>query len=138
MPAYLLHDPDRLLTAQLHALVGGRRYANTTAMAATIKAVRATKTASGGPNRRVGWYTSGAPAGTHALNTFAEFSSLRARLMLGAAAWKMKIDGYLCVWMHVDSFCSNRAVLCLLLCCLALCLCGASCTASWHSSGNSC
>ena len=64
---------------------------------ATITAIRMTKT-SGSPvnvNRRVGWYTSGAPAGTHALNSFAEFSPLRARLMLGAGAWKMKTDAYL-------------------------------------------
>ena len=63
--------------------------------ATTIATIRKTKTAGGGPNRRVGWYTSGAPAGTYSLNTFAEFSSLRARMMLGAGAWKMKTDAYL-------------------------------------------
>ena len=43
-----------------------------------------------------------AGAGTYALNTFAEFSSLRARMMLGAGAWKMKTDAYLLQGMKLS------------------------------------
>jgi hypothetical protein len=52
-------------------------------MRAVVRSDDATEPCRSTLNRRVGWYTSGAPAGTHALNTFAEYSGLRARLMLG-------------------------------------------------------
>jgi hypothetical protein len=46
--------------------------------------------------RQVGWYTSGVPAGSFALNTgYAEYPAMRGRLLLGTAAWKYKSDAFL-------------------------------------------
>ena len=59
-----------------------------------LERIRASKSPVG-IHRRVGWYTSGDPGGYNSLNTMMEFSALRARLMLGAAAWKLRPDAYL-------------------------------------------
>jgi hypothetical protein len=50
-------------------------------------------------SKRVGWYTSGNfPAGPYALGLTVEYSAMRPRLMLGTAAWKLNVDGFLCEW----------------------------------------
>lgn len=59
--------------------------ANLTGSVAAVKA----------KGRRVGWYSSGVPAGSAGLNTFAEYPAIRPRLLLGTAAWKMQTDAYL-------------------------------------------
>lgn len=61
-------------------------YANTSE--AVLEAIRATR-------KKVGWYTSGIPQGDFALNLFTEYSPIRARLLLGAAAHKYQSDAYL-------------------------------------------
>lgn len=46
-------------------------------------------------NKTIGWYTSGIPQGDFALNLFTEYSPIRARILLGAAAQKYAADAFL-------------------------------------------
>ncbi|MDH7570912.1 MAG: DUF6067 family protein, partial [Armatimonadota bacterium] len=45
--------------------------------------------------KKVWWYVCCSPRGTNDLNFFSQFPGLRARLLMGAAAWKYQPDGFL-------------------------------------------